>query len=77
MLEITHDRSGANRSKSRPLDKNPNPKDPEKARVMKKATVKNEKDMGARLKGWGFQTKKDRETVSQIIQENNKKRKDG
>lgn len=77
MLEITHDKSGSNRSKSRPLEKNPNPKDTQKARVMRKAIVKNERDMGERLKGWKFQTKNDRETVNKIITENNKKRKGG
>lgn len=72
-LEITHDRSGANRSKTKPLIENPNPKDAEKARIKKKAERKSKKDFGERLKGWGFRNKKDRETVQEIIAKNNQK----
>ena len=73
MLAITHDRNNSNSSKLRQLEANPAPNDKEKAKINKKAKREKAVNMGPRLKGWGFKTKKDRETVNQIIKENNKK----
>ena len=72
-LEITHDRKGANHSKTVKLEKNPNPRDSVNARIKKKAQEKSEKDFGERLKGWSFQTEKDKKTVNEIIKQNNQK----
>ena len=72
-LEITHDSSGSNRSKTKGLEKNPNPKDNRPARIKKKAKIKSEKDFGPRLKGWKFWTKKDQDTVNELIKKNNQK----
>lgn len=73
MLAITHDRNNSNSSKVRKLDVNPNPSDKEKAKIHKKAKREKAVNMGPRLKGWEFKTKKDRETVNEIIKENNQK----
>ncbi|MBQ8291902.1 MAG: hypothetical protein IJX88_05305 [Clostridia bacterium] len=73
-LAITHDEKGANRSKTKALDKNPNPKDDRQARIKKKAEVHDEKNLGPRLKGWSFWTQKDRDTVNALIRQNNTER---
>lgn len=72
-LSITHDEKGSNRSKTKPLEKNPNPNDSRPARISKKAEEFLDKDLGPRLKGWRFWSRKDKEIVLKIIEENNKK----
>ena len=46
-----------------------------KAYIKKKAEKKKAEDFGPRLKGWKFWSKKDKDTVIEIIEKNNKKRK--
>ncbi len=70
---ITHDKNNSNRSKLKKLEQNPNPKDTRQAKISKKAETRNITDYGPRLSGWGFRTKKDKETVAAIIKENNQK----
>ena len=48
-----------------------------KAYIKKKAEKKKAEDFGPRLKGWKFWSKKDKDTVIEIIEKNNKKRKGG
>lgn len=77
-LGITHDTNSSNRSKVKPLEHNPNPKEKgKKAYIKKKAEKKKAEDFGPRLKGWKFWSKKDKDTVIEIIEKNNKKRKGG
>ena len=73
-LVITHDKNNSNRSKVKPLDKNPSNNDTQPAKIHKKARLINQALCGKRYKNWSFKTKNDREKVKKIIEENKGKK---